>query len=86
MGFVGHIVYSGASGARIVNALFFMLGWNWYEFEKKHDVTRYTELQFLNPVGSGVTYHILVCLTCKTSKHYFSCLGGPGAVSIKSTL
>jgi hypothetical protein len=34
-------------------ALFFMLGCDWYGFDKKHTGTRYTELVFLYPVGSA---------------------------------
>jgi hypothetical protein len=30
-----HVVYSSASGARNVKAIFFMLRWNQYEFHKK---------------------------------------------------
>jgi hypothetical protein len=48
---MGQIVHSGASGARKVKALFFMLGWAQYGFHKKHVETRYVELLFLHPVG-----------------------------------
>jgi hypothetical protein len=34
-GSVGHIVHSIGSGEWNDNSLFFMLGWDWYEFEKK---------------------------------------------------
>jgi hypothetical protein len=49
---VGHVVHSVASGAGNVIALFFMLGWDWYGFDKKRAGTRYAELLFLHLVGS----------------------------------
>jgi hypothetical protein len=67
-------------------ALFFLLGWGQYRFDKKRAGTRYAELVFLHPVGSWVTYCILMRLGREMSTHYFSCFGGPGAVSIKSIL
>jgi hypothetical protein len=48
---VGHIVHSGASGARNVDTLFFMLRWDPYGFDKKCIGTHYAELLFLHPVG-----------------------------------
>jgi hypothetical protein len=50
---VGLAVNSGASGARNVKALFFLLGWDRYGFHKKPAETRYTKLVFLHPVGSS---------------------------------
>jgi hypothetical protein len=36
MGSVGHVVHTGASGARNMIALFFMLECDWYGFKKMH--------------------------------------------------
>jgi hypothetical protein len=47
----GRIVHSGASGARNVDALFFMLGWDWFSFHKKRVGTSFVELVLLHPVG-----------------------------------
>jgi hypothetical protein len=47
-----HVVDSGASGARNIDALFVMLGWYRYGCYKKRVGTRYAELVFSNPVGS----------------------------------
>jgi hypothetical protein len=49
---VGHILHFGAFGVRNVITLFFMLGWEWYGFDKKHARRRYAKLVFLHPVGS----------------------------------
>jgi hypothetical protein len=53
VGPAGHIVHSGASRARNVDTLFFMLGWDQYGFDKKCTGSRYAELSFLYPVGSA---------------------------------
>jgi hypothetical protein len=34
VGSVDHVVYFGASGVRNIDVLIFMLGWDWYGFEK----------------------------------------------------
>jgi hypothetical protein len=51
MGSTGHVVHIGASGARNVIALFFMLGWGRYRFNKKRIGTCYAKLVFLLPLG-----------------------------------
>jgi hypothetical protein len=73
--FAGLVAQSGACGARNIDALFFMLGWDHYGFDKKYVGTRYVELMFLHPVRSAGHY--------ETETHYFSCSGGSGAVSLK---
>jgi hypothetical protein len=53
VGCAGHVVHSGASGARNVIALIFMLGWDRYGFNKKRTGTHYIELVFLHPIRSA---------------------------------
>jgi hypothetical protein len=53
VGSVGHVVHSGVSGVQNVGALFFMLRWDRYGFDKKRIGTHYVELLFLHPVGSA---------------------------------
>jgi hypothetical protein len=67
-----------------INALFFMLRWNWYGFDKKRTRICYIKLVFLHLVRS--TGHVVHCIASgyETSTHYFSYSGGPGTVSIKS--
>jgi hypothetical protein len=36
---VGHVMHSGVSGAQNFDALFFMLRWAQYRFDKKYDGT-----------------------------------------------
>jgi hypothetical protein len=46
------------SGERNIDTLFFMLGWAWCDFHKKHVGACYAELVFLHPVGpSGQVVH-----------------------------
>jgi hypothetical protein len=48
VGSTGHVVHSGASRARNVDGLFFMLRWARCSFHKKHAGSRYVELVFLH--------------------------------------
>jgi hypothetical protein len=50
--FVVHVVHSGASEPRNIDAIFFMLGWSECNFHKKRTGTRYAELAFLHPLRS----------------------------------
>jgi hypothetical protein len=54
---VGYVVHSDASGARNVNALFVILGCDWYGFHQKRAGTRYAKLMFQHPVES--TGHVV---------------------------
>jgi hypothetical protein len=49
---MSHVVHSGASGKRNVYALFFMLGWHRFGFNKKHEGSHYAKLVFLHTVLS----------------------------------
>jgi hypothetical protein len=57
----GHVVLSGASGARNVDTLFFILGRVYCGSHIKRAGTGYTKLLFLHPVGSAGHVVILVC-------------------------
>jgi hypothetical protein len=46
-------VHSSLSGLRNGDALFFMLGWDRYGFDKKLVGTHYAKIVFLHPVGSA---------------------------------
>jgi hypothetical protein len=46
------VVHSSMTGARIIDALFFMHGWDWYGFHKLCARRRYAELVLLHPVRS----------------------------------
>jgi hypothetical protein len=52
---MSHIVHSGVSGARIIEALFFMLGWDQYVIYKKCARTHYAETSLHNFSCSGGT-------------------------------
>jgi hypothetical protein len=47
-----HVVNNGVSEPHNIDALFFMLEWDRYGFNKKHARTRYAGLVFLHLVGS----------------------------------
>jgi hypothetical protein len=44
-------MHSGAFEPQNIDALFFMLGWDQYECQKKCAGTHYAKLIFLHPVG-----------------------------------
>jgi hypothetical protein len=50
--YAGHVVHSSVSREKNLDGLFFMLGWDRYEFHKKRVRARYAELVFLHLVGS----------------------------------
>jgi hypothetical protein len=52
VGVSGHIVYPSESAAQNVDALFLMLMWDWYRFQKNRIWTHYAEYVFLRLVGS----------------------------------
>jgi hypothetical protein len=51
VGSTGHVVHSGAFGARNVDTLFFMLRWDQNGYDKMRAGTCYAELMFLHLVG-----------------------------------
>jgi hypothetical protein len=74
----GHVVYSGASGARNMLALFLMLEWDRYGFNKKRIGTHYTKLVlFCIRWDLWVMWCILVHLGREMSTHYFYAQVGP---------
>jgi hypothetical protein len=67
---MGQVVYSGASEAQNVDALFLLLGWVRCGFHKKCGRTHYVNLVFLHSVQSvGHVVHS----GCEMSMHYLSC-------------
>jgi hypothetical protein len=69
---VAHVAHSGASEARTIDALFFMLKWDQCSFHKKRVGTWYVELVLLHPVGyAGYVVHYGASVS-ETLMHYFS--------------
>jgi hypothetical protein len=83
VGSAAHIVHSGVSGARNVDALLFMLVWDRYGFDKRHTMTKYAELVFPQPGGyAGHIMHSSESGEPIVDVH-FSCSGGIGTESTK---
>jgi hypothetical protein len=80
----GYVVHSDALGAQNVNALFFMLSWDWYDSTKcaSGQVTPNMCIRIWGDLR--VTWCIPVLPGRETSTQYFPCKCGPGADSTKS--
>jgi hypothetical protein len=65
---MGHVVRSSASGARNVDALFFIPGWAQHGSHNKRIATRYTVLVFLHLVAS-TTCSALWCIRGVKHRH-----------------
>jgi hypothetical protein len=73
VGSAGHLVHSGASEARNIDTLFFMIG-----FHKKHVGTRYVERVLLRPVGS--VGHVVLLRGMKRRHVIFHVQVGPAQI------
>jgi hypothetical protein len=82
----GHIVHFGASGARNIDALYFMLRCDWCDFHKKRVGQVTSNLCFCIRWDMWVTYCIQVHPRREISMHYFSCSCGTGTNFVKSAL
>jgi hypothetical protein len=86
LGSVGHVVHSSASREQNVIAVFFMLEWDQYGFDKKRAWTHYVEVVFLHPVGwVGHIVHSGASGVRNVDTLFFV-LGSSGGVSIKSVM
>jgi hypothetical protein len=85
VGSTGHVVHSGASGARNVNTVFLMLEWDHHRFDKKCNGTCYADLVFLHLVGTAG--HVLHSNASEPRNidALFSCSGGTHMDSTKIT-
>jgi hypothetical protein len=86
MGNAGHLVHSRVSRTQKVEALLFKFGWDQYKLYKKHTGHVTPNMCFCIQWDPWVTSCISMRPGLKTSTQYFSCSGGPNAVSIKSLL
>jgi hypothetical protein len=84
VGSAAHVVHSGASGARNINALFFYSGGPGTVSIKSASRHVMPNSYFCIRCDLRVTQCIAVRPGPKPSMHYFSCSDGPDAVSIKS--
>jgi hypothetical protein len=57
VGSVGHVVHFGASRERIIDTIFFKLGWGRYGFDKKRFRARYVKLLFYAVRSAGEVVH-----------------------------
>jgi hypothetical protein len=78
-------MHFGGSGARSIDVLFFMLGWDRYGYDKKRVVTHYAVLVFSHPVGSACHIMHSGSSGMPNVDAVFFILGWPHTVSIKST-
>jgi hypothetical protein len=85
VGSAGHVVYSGLSRPRNVDALFLMLRWARCGFHKKHAGTRYVELVFLNLVRFALHIVHSSALGVQNIVTLFFILGWDDTDSTKST-
>jgi hypothetical protein len=84
MQYAGHMVHSGASGARNVDAIFFMFGCAQCGSQKMCRRTHYTELVFLNLARSMCHVVHSGASRAQTSMQYFSSPSGPYVDQLKS--